>query len=179
MNDLSSRIRVALGDITLLDVDVIVTAANEALRGGGGVDGAVHCAAGPELAAASRRLAPCPPGEARITAGFELSATHVIHAVGPVFRDGASGEAAKLASAYRNSLALAAENGLSTIAFPSISTGVYGYPKESAARIAIDTVIEWLRHNELPGMVTFCCFDPSDKKRYLERLGELGITSQG
>jgi O-acetyl-ADP-ribose deacetylase (regulator of RNase III) len=175
MADLKSRIQVTVGDITRLDVDAVVTAANVSLAGGGGVDGAVHAAAGPELVAASGQLAPCPAGQARITPGFRLGASHVIHAVGPIYRDGQSGEADQLASAYRSSLALAAENGLETIAFPCISTGVYGYPKEEACRIATDTAIDWLRKNELPRIVTFCCYASSDGRLYVGRLEELGL----
>ncbi len=175
MIDLSARIRLAVGDITRLNVNAVVTAANAALVGGGGVDGAIHAAAGPELVAASRRLAPCPAGEARITEGFRLRATHVIHAVGPIYKDGQSGEREALASAYRTSLSLAADHGLREIAFPCISTGVYGYPKEPASRIAIATVVEWLRYNESPDVVTFCCFETNDAEIYGERLEELGL----
>ena len=129
--------RALLADITTLDVDAVVTAANEALAGGGGVDGAVHRAAGPDLLAACRRLGGCPTGEARITPGFRLRARHVIHAVGPVWRGGGHGEPALLAGAYRASLALLRGAGGATIAFPAISTGIYGYPLAEAARIAV------------------------------------------
>ncbi len=132
-----TTIEAVRGDLTDQDVDAIVNAANPSLAGGGGVDGAIHRAAGPRLVEASRALAPCPPGEARITPGFDLPARHVIHTVGPVWHGGGEGEPEVLARAYRASLALAAQHGLASIAFPSISTGVYGYPIERAAPIAI------------------------------------------
>ena len=131
------QIAVFHGDITVLALDAIVNAANSSLLGGGGVDGAIHRAAGPELLACCRALGGCPTGEARITPGFALPARHVIHTVGPVWRGGGQGEADLLAACYRNSLALAEAHGLAEIAFPAISCGVYGYPPEAAARIAI------------------------------------------
>ncbi len=133
------------GDITRQAVDAIVNAANESLLGGGGVDGAIHRAAGPQLLQATRKIGGCPTGEARITPGFDLPARYVIHTVGPVYRDGSSGEAELLASAHRNSLRLARENDLRTVAFPAISTGVYGYPLREAAQVALGTVIDELR----------------------------------
>ncbi len=133
------------GDITRQEADAIVNAANESLLGGGGVDGAIHRAAGPRLLQATRKIGGCPTGEARITPGFDLLARYVIHTVGPVYRDGSSGEAELLASAHRNSLRLARENKLRTVAFPAISTGVYGYPLREAAQIALGTVIGELR----------------------------------
>jgi O-acetyl-ADP-ribose deacetylase (regulator of RNase III) len=150
--------RAVLADITTLDVDAVVTAANEGLRGGGGVDGAVHRAAGPELLAACRALGGCPTGEARITPGFRLKARYVIHAVGPVWRGGMAGEPGLLAGAYRSSLALLRQAGGRSTAFPAISTGVYGYPPEQAARIAVVTVREDLVANG-PLDVLFACFD--------------------
>lgn len=169
-----SRVQVVVGDITKLDVDALVTAANEGLRGGGGVDGAVHRAAGPELLQECRKIGHCPPGEARITPGFRLSPRRVIHAVGPVYEGGNQGEADLLASCYRESLRLAAENILATIAFPCISTGVYGYPKEEACQIAVNSTLQWLEDNPLPQQVTFCCFIEEDAQLYRARLKELG-----
>ena len=148
----------AQGDITKQEVDAIVNAANESLLGGGGVDGAIHRAAGPQLLEATRKIGGCPTGEARITPGFRLAARYVIHTVGPVYRDGSSGEAALLASAHRHSLRLARENELRTVAFPAISTGVYGYPLRQAAQVALGTVIDELQtHHELD-LVRFVLF---------------------
>src|SRR6185503_18703013 len=134
---IAGRLRVVRGSIVELDVDGIVNAANSSLQGGGGVDGAIHRAAGPELALVARTLAPCPPGQARITPGFRLRARFVIHTVGPVWRGGTAGEPETLASCYRASLALAEAHGLRTVAFPAISTGIYGYPAGLAAAIAV------------------------------------------
>ncbi len=165
------RMEVVRGDITRLTVDAIVNAANQSLLGGGGVDGAIHRAAGPELLEECRKLGGCPTGEARITGGYRLPARYVIHAVGPRYRDGRHGEPELLASAYRNSLQLAEANGAETIAFPCISTGVYGYPARDAAEIAIGTAAEWLREHELPRKVVFCVFGERDEAIYRELLG--------
>jgi O-acetyl-ADP-ribose deacetylase len=154
-------------DITTLDVDAIVTAANERLAGGGGVDGAVHRAAGPELLAACRCIdGGCPTSEARITPGFRLKARHVIHAVGPVWRGGGEGEAALLAGAYRVSLALLREAGGASVAFPAISTGIYGYPVDEATRIAVATC----REHGAGLDITFACFDPATLALYRKEL---------
>ena len=149
-----------IADITTLTVDAIVNAANRWLTGGGGVDGAIHRAAGPELHAECLKLGGCDTGDAKITAAYRLPAKHVIHAVGPVWRDGRSGEDALLAACYTRSLEIARDNGLASIAFPSISTGIYGFPAERAAPIAVDTVADFVEDE--PGMlrrVVFCCFD--------------------
>ena len=163
-------VEVVKGDITLLDVDAIVNAANESLLGGGGVDGAIHRAAGPQLLAECRTLGGCPTGEARITKGYNLKARYVIHTVGPVWHGGSRGEAKLLASAYRNSLQLAADYSLKSIAFPNISTGVYGYPKREAAEIATKTVEEFLLQNQHPKRVVFVCFDDDNYQIYKEML---------
>jgi O-acetyl-ADP-ribose deacetylase len=170
MTSLASRMLVVQGDITLLAVDAIVNAANNSLLGGGGVDGAIHRAAGPELLAECRGLGGCPTGEARLTRGYRLPARHVIHTVGPVYRDGRSGEPELLRSCYRESLRLAAEAGLESVAFPGIATGVYGYPKAEACREAVALVSDWLAGQELPRVVTFCCFGSEDAELYRSRL---------
>jgi O-acetyl-ADP-ribose deacetylase len=152
------RIEIVESDITRLAVDAIVNAANKTLQGGGGVDGAIHRAAGPELRAACLRLGGCETGEAKITPGFSLPARYVIHTVGPVWGGGERGEDRLLASCYRNSLALGLNHGLSTIAYPAIATGAYGFPPERAARIALRTVIAGLAGTEAIERVVFCCF---------------------
>jgi O-acetyl-ADP-ribose deacetylase (regulator of RNase III) len=146
------------GNIVGLDVDAIVNAANSSLQGGGGVDGAIHRAAGPELAREARMLAPCPTGEARITAGHGLHARHVIHTVGPVWQGGSSGEPERLASCYRSALGLAAERRLASVAFPAISTGVYGYPLREACEVAVREIAAWLDGNDWPTRVILCMF---------------------
>lgn len=157
---MSSILSARLADITTLDVDAIVNAANSRLAPGGGVCGAIHRAAGPELAAACARIGGCPAGDACLTPGFRLKARYVIHAVGPVFQGGGAGEAELLASAYRASLALGQAHGLHSIAFPAISTGIYGYPLDAATRIAVDTVREALATPGSIETVVFACFSP-------------------
>ncbi len=168
--DPTSRMSVVEGDITRLAVDAIVNAANSTLLGGGGVDGAIHRAAGPGLLAECARLGGCPTGEARMTAGYRLPAKHVIHAVGPVYAGGRSGERDLLRSCYLESLRLAAEAGLRTVAFPCISTGVYRYPKDEACDVAVTAVSEWLAAHDLPASVIFCCFGSADAGLYRDRL---------
>jgi O-acetyl-ADP-ribose deacetylase (regulator of RNase III) len=154
-----SRISIQQADITTLAVDAIVNAANQSLLGGGGVDGAIHRAAGPELLAECRTLGGCPTGEARITRGYRLPARYVIHAVGPRYRDGRHHEADLLTACYRNSLRLAIAHGVQTIAFPAISCGIYGYPIPEAARIALQAVSAVLAEERTVAQVIFACFD--------------------
>lgn len=165
------NIKAVKADITKLSADAIVNAANSTLLGGGGVDGAIHRAAGPELLAECRTLNGCHTGQAKITSGYRLPARYVIHTVGPVWHGGGSNEAGLLSDAYRNSLELAAAHGIRTIAFPAISTGVYGYPKEAAAHIAIDTIREFLKgHGDMEVILT--AFSDDDLKRYERILSE-------
>jgi O-acetyl-ADP-ribose deacetylase len=153
-------------DITTLDTDAIVNAANESLAPGGGVCGAIHRAAGPDLAWACAAIGRCPTGEARLTPGFRLPAKYVIHAVGPVWRGGGEGEAALLASAYRSAMRLAAEHGLRSIAFPAISTGIYGYPLDQATRVALSAVQEGANAGSSLEQVVFACFSPDVQRSY-------------
>ena len=160
------EIQAVQADITRLEVDAIVNAANESLLGGGGVDGAIHRAAGPELLAECRTLGGCPTGQARITAGYGLPARHVIHTVGPVYRNGKSGEAGLLESCYRSAIALGIEHGLRSIAFPAISTGVYGYPIAAATQIAVTTIRSMLEQPTSIERVIFACFSAADLAIY-------------
>ena len=164
------RITAEHGDITHANVDIIVNAANSSLLGGGGVDGAIHRAAGPGLLAECRKIGGCPTGAARITGAYNLPHLHVIHTVGPVWRGGGAGEAALLATCYRNSLHLARDHAARSIAFPAISTGVYGFPKEAAAEIAVATVREFLEPQTESIDVLFCCFDRATLAIYREML---------
>jgi len=163
---LGGRIEVVKGDITTLEVDAIVNAANSSLLGGGGVDGAIHRAAGPELLAECRGLGGAKTGQTKITRGYRLPARHVIHAVGPVWQGGAAGESEQLASCYRGAIDLATTHRLESIAFPCISTGIYGYPLEPACRIAIATVRKALEADASVKRVVFCCFSETDRDTY-------------
>lgn len=167
------RLELQQGDITHLKVDAIVNAANRSLLGGGGVDGAIHRAAGPALLEECRTLGGCETGEAKITRGYQLPAQHVIHTVGPVYR-GSSEDARLLASCYRNSLRLAADHGLKSVAFPAISCGVYGYPIEEACQVALTTTVDFLRENSAPAKVIFVLYFPNDYQVYQEQLKTLG-----
>ena len=158
------------GDITKLEVDAIVNAANKSLLGGGGVDGAIHRAAGPELLEECRMLNGCKTGEAKITKGYRLPAKHVIHTAGPIWNGGKRCEAELLANCYRNSLELAVKHGLQSIAFPSISTGIYAYPIEQATAIAVKTARDFIKEQALE--VTFCCFSAKDLEIYQAELGK-------
>jgi O-acetyl-ADP-ribose deacetylase (regulator of RNase III) len=171
-DDVAARMLVEEADITRLDVDAIVNAANSSLLGGGGVDGAIHRAAGPGLLQECRGLSGCPTGEARMTRGYALPARHVIHTVGLVWHGGNSGEDELLGSCYTESLRLAAEAGLQSMAFPAISTGVYGYPKAQACEVAASAVRDWLAAHDLPRTVIFCCFGRADAELYRARIGE-------
>jgi len=166
----TTQIKLVSDDITKLQVDAIVNAANRTLLGGGGVDGAIHRAAGPALLAECRTLNGCETGSAKITKGYHLSAKYVIHAVGPVWRGGNNNEPLLLQSCYETSLQLAKEYGCKSIAFPNISTGIYRFPKEKAAKIAIETVRDFLSKNDLPEEVYFVCFDGENYSLYEKML---------
>jgi O-acetyl-ADP-ribose deacetylase (regulator of RNase III) len=161
-----TRLRALQANIVTLSVDAIVNAANSSLLGGGGVDGAIHRAAGPELLEECRSLGGCKVGEAKLTKGYQLPARFIIHTVGPVWRGGKNGEPELLASCYRKSLAIAAKQEVKSIAFPSISTGVYGYPIELAARVAVETVCDVVRKSSKIEEIIFCCFSQSDLDVY-------------
>ena len=165
------RLEVVRGDITRLEVGAIVNAANTSLLGGGGVDGAIHHAAGPELLAACRKIGGCPTGEARITAGFRLPADYVIHTVGPVYR-GVPADSALLTACYANSLDLAAQKQVRSLAFPAVSCGVYGYPIKKATRIAVTTTLVFLNSNPFPERVLFVLFSKHDEEIYRNCLAE-------
>jgi O-acetyl-ADP-ribose deacetylase (regulator of RNase III) len=173
MSALSERIRIHTGDITKLDVDAIVNAANSSLLGGGGVDGAIHRAAGPELEFECRMLHGCKVGDAKLTKGYRLPARYIIHTVGPVWQGGGKGEAGLLASCYRRSLEIAAAKDCKTVAFPAISTGIYRYPKDEASGIAVGIVGGFLALNALPETVTFCCFDEQTAELYRRAVADV------
>ena len=173
MSVANKRIKLVQADITTLEVDAIVNAANCSLLGGGGVDGAIHRAAGPALRDECRTLEGCDVGEAKITGGYNLPAAHIIHTVGPVWHAGKRNESELLADCYRNSLRLAVENGVKTVAFPSISTGVYRFPIQLASRIAVREVTEVLARDAALEQVVFVCFSAADHRVYQEALAEL------
>jgi len=168
------KIMLVEGDITVLEVDAIVNAANNSLLGGGGVDGAIHAVAGPELLAACRSLNGCATGEAKISMGYRLPARHVIHTVGPVWRGGTHHEAELLAACYRNCFRLAKETRLKSIAFPAVSTGVYGFPREAAAEIAIREILLALAANPALAKILLVCFNPQTRKAYEKALAAAG-----
>lgn len=166
---MSTRLTVVRADITTLAVDAIVNAANSSLLGGGGVDGAIHRAAGPELVHACRLLGGCKTGQAKVTPGFRLPARIVVHTVGPVWRGGHHGEEGLLADCYRHSLEVAVQHGARSVAFPCISTGIYGFPSDRAAKVAVATVATFVSEPTILAEVTFCCFAESDVGHYTRR----------
>lgn len=168
-----SVLELVVGDITQQETEAIVNAANSSLLGGGGVDGAIHRAGGPQILEECRKIGGCPPGEARITTGGRLKSRHVIHTVGPIYRDGKHREPEILTSAYRNSLLLALQLGIRSISFPSISTGAYGYPLQEASKIALSTVIDFLQQHTGIEMVRFVLFDDRSYSAYEKALFEL------
>lgn len=175
--NLYDRITIAQGDITTYDVDAIVNAASESLLGGGGVDGAIHAAAGPQLTQECRALGGCAPGEAKLTQGYNLPARWVIHTVGPIWKGGDRGEADVLRQCYANSLALAAERGFGSIAFPNISTGVYNFPRELAASLSLETARDFFDNTPVPEDVleeiVFVCFNDESYRCYLRAVEEI------
>lgn len=173
-----STLELAQGDITAQDTDAIVNAANSSLLGGGGVDGAIHRAGGPQILEECRNIGGCPTGAARITSGGKLKARYVIHTVGPIFEDGTRGEPTLLANAYRSSLTLASSQGIASIAFPSISTGAYGYPMKEAATIALETVCAWMKAHQDIKLVRFVLFGQRAFDVYAGVLADLGSTSR-
>jgi O-acetyl-ADP-ribose deacetylase (regulator of RNase III) len=169
------RLQIVVGDITRLKVDAIVNAANTSLLGGGGVDGAIHRAAGPELLLECKTLGGCATGEAKITRGYRLPAKHVIHAVGPVWHGGTSNEDTLLAACYRNSLVLARMNKLNSIAFPAISTGVYNFPPDRASKIAVSAILDYLKTDQTIVHIVFCCFSPHSARAHDDAFTKLGL----
>ena len=170
---MTPRIEIITADITTLSVDAIVNAANSSLLGGGGVDGAIHRAAGPDLVHECRLHGGCRTGDAKLTGGYNLPAGHIIHTVGPVWQGGNSDEDELLARCYRNSLAIAADRSFASLAFPAISTGIYGFPRDRAAGIAVGEAAEFTRRHALPARVIFCCFDDEGAALHNQALGDL------
>ena len=170
------KIEIVRGDITTQHVDAIVNAANQSLLGGGGVDGAIHRAAGPQLVQECRRIGGCPTGEARITRGYLLPSKYVIHTVGPLWSGGGAGEAALLASCYQASLELASQNEIETIAFPAISCGVYGYPPAEAGRVSLEAARSYVRSHSTPGMIRWVMFDPAAHDAWCAEFDKMQLT---